>query len=46
MDFTLNVTENPNGSAYIWSVSGGVMATFETWANAEAVWNLIGVGAP
>jgi hypothetical protein len=46
MDFSLNVTENPDGSAYIWSQSGGVMATFETWQNAEDYFDLIGVGAP
>jgi hypothetical protein len=46
MDWSLSVFENPDGSAYISSNAGGVMATFDTWANAEAYWNLIGVGAP
>jgi hypothetical protein len=46
MDFGLNVTENPDGSAYIASPSGGVMATYDSWPIAEAVWNLMGDGAP
>jgi hypothetical protein len=46
MDWTLSLTECADGSAYISSPAGGVMAFYDSWVNAAAVLALIGVGAP
>jgi hypothetical protein len=46
MDYELNVTENPDGTAYIWCQALGVMQVCACWNDAEAIFDLLGVGAP
>jgi hypothetical protein len=40
------MTENPDGSTVLWCQALGVLQTCACWADAEAIFNLIGDGAP